>query len=186
MYEKLYEENKGLLRMMARRYARVCALDRAVSVEDLMQAGFVGLMRAAATFDPEAGKSWAGWARWHIRMEFESALGLRHGRFRRRRHDACHARPPRRLPENLRRRGRLGILHAAGVPEEDRRPRLLRLLRLRHQPAPRQGHQDEHGDEHALLVAFRQYAVHTGGYLGRHHVLRGQNTEQSGGLCHKQ
>ncbi len=83
MYEKLYEENKGLLRMMARRYARVCALDRAVSVEDLMQAGFVGLMRAAATFDPEAGKSWAGWARWHIRMEFESALGLRHGRFTR-------------------------------------------------------------------------------------------------------
>lgn len=83
MYEKLYEENKGLLRMMARRYARVCALDRAVSVEDLMQAGFVGLMKAASTYDPAAGKSWAGWARWHIRVEFESALGLRHGRFTR-------------------------------------------------------------------------------------------------------
>lgn len=81
MEKDLYEENKGLLRMMAQRYARVCALDRAVSVEDLMQVGFVGLMKAASTYDPAAGKSWAGWARWHIRNEFEKTLGMRHGVF---------------------------------------------------------------------------------------------------------
>lgn len=83
MYEEVYERNKGLLVMMARRYAGVCALDRAVSVEDLIQAGSIGLMKAADTYDPEAGKSWVGWACWHIQMEFNSALGLRKGRFTR-------------------------------------------------------------------------------------------------------
>lgn len=83
MYEEVYEQNKGLLVMMARRYARVCALDRAVSMEDLMQAGFIGLMKAADSFDPAAGKSWSGWACWHIQMEFNSALGLRQGHFTR-------------------------------------------------------------------------------------------------------
>ena len=83
MYEDIYEQNKGLLVTMARRYALVFALDRAVSVEDLMQAGFIGLMKAADTYDADAGKSWAGWACWHIQMEFNSALGLRKGRFTR-------------------------------------------------------------------------------------------------------
>ena len=83
MYEEVYEQNKGLLVMMARRYARVCALDRAVSMEDLIQAGSIGLMKAADSFDPNAGKSWSGWACWHIQMEFNSALGLRQGHFTR-------------------------------------------------------------------------------------------------------
>ena len=83
MYEDVYEQNKGLLVMMARRYARVCALDGAVSMEDLLQAGFVGLMRAADSYDPDAGKSWSSWACWHIQMEFNSILGLRRGHFTR-------------------------------------------------------------------------------------------------------
>ena len=83
MYEEMYEQNKGLLVMMARRYERVCALDRAVSMDDLIQAGFIGLMKAADSFDPSAGKSWSGWACWHIQMEFNSALGLRRGHFTR-------------------------------------------------------------------------------------------------------
>ena len=45
---------------------------------------------------------------------------------------------------------------------------------------------DEHGDKHALLVALRQYVVHARGYLGRLHVLRGQNAEQASGLGHEQ
>ena len=83
MYEDVFEQNKGLVVSMARRYAGVCALDRAVSVEDLTQAGFVALMRAADTYDPGAGKGWAGWARWHIQMEYCRALGLRRGHFTR-------------------------------------------------------------------------------------------------------
>ena len=83
MYEDVCEQNRGLLVMMAKRYERVCALDRAVSMDDLMQAGALALIKAAQTFDPDAGKSWSGWACWHIQMEFNSILGLRRGHFTR-------------------------------------------------------------------------------------------------------
>ena len=83
MYEELYAQNKALLTAMARRYAGMCRLDRAVSQEDLIQAGFIGLMRASKSFDEAGGRSWKGWAIWHIRREFESAFGLREGRITR-------------------------------------------------------------------------------------------------------
>ena len=83
MYEALYEQNKGLVNMLARQYARACELDRAVSVEDLTQAGFFALVRAEASYDPGAGKSWAAWAAWNIRCEFNNLLGLRDGHFTR-------------------------------------------------------------------------------------------------------
>jgi len=83
MYEEICEQNKGLVVSMARRYARACALDRAVSKEDLIQSGYLALMRAAQTYDPAAGKTWAAWATWHIRKEFHAALGLREGHFHR-------------------------------------------------------------------------------------------------------
>ena len=79
MYESLYAQNKGLLVVLARHYARACELDRAVSEEDLVQAGFLALVRAKQTYDPSGGRSWAGWAAWHIRREYESALCLRAG-----------------------------------------------------------------------------------------------------------
>lgn len=80
MYEDLYQQNKGLLHAMARRWAVSCKHDRAVSVEDLAQAGFFGLVKAAETFDEAAGKSWACWASWFIRREFERALSLWNGK----------------------------------------------------------------------------------------------------------
>ena len=79
MYESLYAQNKGLLVMLARDYARACELDRAVSEEDLIQAGFLALVRAKRTYDPSGGRSWASWASWHIRREYENALCLRAG-----------------------------------------------------------------------------------------------------------
>ena len=83
MYEELYAQNKGLLTTMARRCARLCGLDRAIDEEDLMQAGFIGLVRARRTFDPAGDKTWAAWAIWYIRAEMYRALGLRRGRFTR-------------------------------------------------------------------------------------------------------
>ena len=79
MYESLYAQNKGLLIVLARHYARACELDRAVSEEDLVQAGFLALVRAKQTYDPSGGRSWASWAVWHIRREYENALCLRAG-----------------------------------------------------------------------------------------------------------
>lgn len=81
MYEELYRDNVRLLWYLARKYAPACALDRAVDVDDLVQAGFFGLIRAKETFDENKGKTWAGWAAWHVKREFEKTLGMREGRF---------------------------------------------------------------------------------------------------------
>lgn len=79
MYEELYAQNVGLLRAMAKRYAPLCAMDRAVSQEDLEQAGFLGLVRAEETYDSAGGKSWASWAAWHILRALDQALCIREG-----------------------------------------------------------------------------------------------------------
>lgn len=83
MYEALYEQNKGLLHTMAQRYADACERDRAVTVEDLMQAGFLGLVEAAETYRDDCGKTWVSWAVWHVRREIDAALGTWRGRTRR-------------------------------------------------------------------------------------------------------
>lgn len=80
MYEELYLKNRVLLHVLARKYAGACAFDRAVDIEDLAQAGFFGLVRAAQTYKPDYGKSWSGWAAWYIQSEFRNVLGLRDGR----------------------------------------------------------------------------------------------------------
>ena len=79
MYEELYQENRGLLLHVARRYAAACQRDRAVSVEDLTQAGFFGLVYAEKTYDSARG-SWSSWAAFYIVKEIYKALGLRDGR----------------------------------------------------------------------------------------------------------
>lgn len=80
MYEELYTQNQGLLWKLANRWREACERDRAVSTEDLAQAGFFGIVKAAQTFNASAGKSWASWAAWYVIREFENALCLREGR----------------------------------------------------------------------------------------------------------
>lgn len=78
MYEELYTENQGLLIMSARRYRGLCERDRAVSFEDLIQSGFIGLMRAYKAFNVgEDGEKqgWAAFALEYIRNEMLKALG---------------------------------------------------------------------------------------------------------------
>lgn len=77
MYEELYSENRGLLHNVARRYAGACQRDRAVSLEDLEQAGFFGLVKASQTYDTESGCSWPSWAARYIHREMVTALGFR-------------------------------------------------------------------------------------------------------------
>lgn len=74
--QSLYEQNRGLLYVLARRYRDACAQDRAVDVDDLMQAGFFGLVAAEQTFDPSAGMAWTSWAAQYIKSEMRAALGL--------------------------------------------------------------------------------------------------------------
>lgn len=80
MDDVLYLENAGLLLMMARRYAWVLKWDHALTLDDLLQMGALGLYRAAETFDPAAGKAWSAWAVWYIQQEFRAALGIKDGK----------------------------------------------------------------------------------------------------------
>lgn len=74
--DKLYHENKGLVWKWARQYAGICA-DRAdVDVEDLAQAGFIGMLDAVETYDPERG-AWSAWASYYIRTAMLDVLGFR-------------------------------------------------------------------------------------------------------------
>ena len=44
-------EHKGVVYHIAKRYIRVCTYDRAIDIDDLAQAGYIGLMQAVQTYD---------------------------------------------------------------------------------------------------------------------------------------
>ena len=69
----LFEENRGLLYRLARRYEHI---DSAVDTEDLVQAGFIGLLEAKRTYDPAKG-AWSAWAWDYIRKAMRETVGLR-------------------------------------------------------------------------------------------------------------
>lgn len=64
--EELLTENLRLLQWCAWRYRFVCERDPAYSLEDLVNAGFFGLVEAQKTYDAARG-SWAHWAVWHVK-----------------------------------------------------------------------------------------------------------------------
>ena len=68
-------KNRGLVYTIARRYLAACERDRAVSLDDLAQAGYIGLIEAAQTYD-EAKGTFSNWAVIYIRKEIREALGL--------------------------------------------------------------------------------------------------------------
>lgn len=72
MYENICQENSGLVHFFAKRYRTQTAPD----YEDVVQAGFIGLMSAAQSFDHKAG-AWSSWAGLHIRREMRQVVGLR-------------------------------------------------------------------------------------------------------------
>ena len=67
--------NRGLVYTIAKRYLPACERDRAVSLDDLAQAGYIGLIEAAQTYD-EAKGAFSTWAGMYIRKEMRAALGL--------------------------------------------------------------------------------------------------------------
>lgn len=78
--EMLYSENRGLLYFWVKRYRPLCADRPIVDVEDLAQAGFLGLCEASATYDPEKGAAWSAWASCCIRNAMRKALGIHSGK----------------------------------------------------------------------------------------------------------
>jgi len=67
--------HKGLVYHIAKQYIRVCTFDRAVDIEDLAQAGYMGLIQAVQTYDESKG-AFSTWAGIYIKMEIRKVLGL--------------------------------------------------------------------------------------------------------------
>lgn len=69
-------EGRGLVLYWAKRYAPLLQGRAAVDFDDLTQAGFLGLLEAAQTFDGSKG-AWSTWASVYIRRAMLNALGVR-------------------------------------------------------------------------------------------------------------
>ena len=70
---KLWEQVRRLVLKQARRWAGVGGLE----VDDLMQCGFIALMKATDTYDSDGGSAFSTWLVMHIRREFATACGQR-------------------------------------------------------------------------------------------------------------
>lgn len=77
---ELIRKNEPLIRYCANRFLVYFELHGrgAADLDDLMQAGRVGMIDAARTYDPAAGKAWAGWAMWHLIRAMQGTLGYKH------------------------------------------------------------------------------------------------------------
>ncbi len=69
---ELYTENRGLLYSLARRY---CGIDPASDMDDLMQAGYLGLVTAVDAWDP-AAYAWSTVAVPYVRNAMRKAVGI--------------------------------------------------------------------------------------------------------------
>lgn len=74
--EKLLSDNQGLVFFWVKRYFPLLESRAAVDAEDLSQAGFLGMIDAARTFDSDKG-TWSTWASYYIRRAIIDALGIR-------------------------------------------------------------------------------------------------------------
>ena len=75
------QANRGLVYHFAQKYVGMCKRDRAADVEDLAQAGYIGLINAMRDYDNSKG-TFSHWAGLHIRKEIREALGIRSTRKR--------------------------------------------------------------------------------------------------------
>ena len=75
LMEKLWEDNRGLIGHIAKRYRE--DRGRLFDDDDLMQAGYLGLHTAAMLYSAERGASFATYAALHIRRAMREVAGLR-------------------------------------------------------------------------------------------------------------
>ena len=79
--EDLYARNRGLLYRLAQRYRGACERDRAVDLDDLIQAGYLGLVDAMHAWEPERG-AWSTIAVYYIKNAMREAVGIHSTRIR--------------------------------------------------------------------------------------------------------
>lgn len=73
--EALWREHCGLCRYLAQRNRWITQADPSISLEDLTQTAFFGLVKAAETWDATKGRSFSNWAAWAITREYRRLIG---------------------------------------------------------------------------------------------------------------
>lgn len=76
MTEREFLDNRGLIHFWANRYRAKLEGRAVVDIDDLLQAGALGLLEAEGTYQPDRG-AWSTWASYYIRKAMLEALGLR-------------------------------------------------------------------------------------------------------------
>lgn len=76
MTEREFLSNRGLIHFWANRYRAKLEGRAVIDIDDLLQAGALGLMEAEKTYQPDKG-TWSTWASFYIRKSMLEALGLR-------------------------------------------------------------------------------------------------------------
>lgn len=79
--EDLFIKNRGLLYSLAKRYKSACERDRAADIDDLIQAGYIGLVNAVRAWEPERG-AWSNIAMMCVKKTMRQAVGIRGTRIR--------------------------------------------------------------------------------------------------------
>jgi RNA polymerase sigma factor (sigma-70 family) len=94
-YHDICEANGGLVAHVAQRYAPLADRRGDIDLDDLMQSGLIGLIRAAHAYDPERGAKFSTFAVFYIRNEMRRALGIQTGK-----RDPCANAAPLHTPAN--------------------------------------------------------------------------------------
>lgn len=75
--EELWEAVRGLSAWRAKQILTALEGKRGVTMDDFMQEGFLALVDAVQTFDPEAGALFSTWFLIHLKKQFWELMGLR-------------------------------------------------------------------------------------------------------------
>lgn len=68
---------KKLVCKIANNYNGVISQNGRISNDDLIQAGYIGLLEAQKTYKPDAGRSFTSWAFFYIKKSIRSTIGIK-------------------------------------------------------------------------------------------------------------
>lgn len=74
---KLWHQTRRFAASLALKWHRAFQNTGGVELEDLIQSGYIALVKAAETFREDTGCSFLGWFRYHLLTRFCSAYGVR-------------------------------------------------------------------------------------------------------------
>jgi len=75
-YQELWEANRGLLAHFALRYLPIIKQRNAIDIDDLIQAGYIGMHKAATKYDFGRGAKFSTYSAYFIKREIERALTI--------------------------------------------------------------------------------------------------------------